>query len=268
MSEPWHRRWLHALEADLTVPGTAMQIGRIYADYASSKGGRWADPSYVELVRQTHRTRDAIADAIEFLVTREWLHLRGTWQPGQAKSYDLIIPGQRRNRSAQPTSRPSRTPGREQSAQPAGSVRESRPVPSGPAGQPAQPATTVRESRPDPAGSADYIRPRRFSSLSVRGLHQALAAEVPDVTERETIEVRDMIGRRPGVVSAAAVMRTEISAGNGPKLVAQVRGTAAAAARQTAARHHEFERGPSGWCKWCDQDEQAATHRALRVPTD
>lgn len=220
----------------MTVPGTPMQIARIIADYAAGKGGRWAQVSYVELIRQTHRTRDAIADGIAHLVENGWLTLRGDWRPGQEKPYNLTIPGQKHNRSAQPTSRPSRPPGMNQSAQQNGTGPLSRLLPSGPADQSAQPTTTVLPSRPEPVGSADYIRPTSFTSLSMRGLHAALARQVPDVTERETAAVKQLIGRRKGVVSAAAVMRTEIEAGNGPDLVKQVRAAAQASERAAAGR--------------------------------
>jgi hypothetical protein len=63
-----------------------------------------------------------------------------------------------------------------------------------------------------------------------RGLYALLAAVVPDVTEREIELVRDMIGARRGVQSAAAVLRAEIRDGNGPSLVAQVRRHSAASA--------------------------------------
>jgi hypothetical protein len=269
MSEPWHRRWLHALEADRTVPGTAMQMGRIYADYAASKGGRWADPAYPELIRQTHRTRDAISTGIGFLVDHGWLRLRGEWVPGQAKTYDLIIPGQRRNRPVPPTSRLSRTPEQKRPAEPTGSVRPSRPEASGPADQPAQPTTTVRPSRPEASGPAGRIRLTSSTSLpplSPRGLHARLAQAVPDVTERESDQVRQLIGRRPGIRSAAAVMRAEIEQGNGPALVRQIRTEQQRAAGVAARRHHDFDLAPNGFCAICNLPKTAVTHRTVRVP--
>ena len=59
---------------------------------------------------------------------------------------------------------------------------------------------------------------------------------MPDVTERETALVKQLIGRRKGVVSAAAVMRAEIEAGNGPDLVKQVREKEQAAERAASGR--------------------------------
>jgi hypothetical protein len=55
-------------------------------------------------------------------------------------------------------------------------------------------------------------------------LRERLAAVVPDVTERETAMVLELIGRRPRVDSPAAVMLHEIGLGLGPSLVAEVRG--------------------------------------------
>jgi hypothetical protein len=50
-----------------------------------------------------------------------------------------------------------------------------------------------------------------------------LAAVVPDVTERETELVIEMLGARPAVQSGSAVLPREIKDGNGPALVAEVR---------------------------------------------
>ena len=128
MTEPWHRRWLHALEDDASVPGTPMQIARIYADWAVSKGGRWADVSLIELVRQTHRSRDVIIHAVQYLVTHGWLQLREPWTSGQAKHYDLTFPQDSpRHRPAQPAGRPSRPPRQNRPAHRTASGRFSRP---------------------------------------------------------------------------------------------------------------------------------------------
>jgi hypothetical protein len=57
----------------------------------------------------------------------------------------------------------------------------------------------------------------------VNALHELLAAVVPDVTERETELVIQMLNARPGVQSGSAVLPREIRDGNGPALVAEVR---------------------------------------------
>jgi hypothetical protein len=60
-------------------------------------------------------------------------------------------------------------------------------------------------------------------SSAPRGLHAELAAVVPNVTQRETELILEMIAARTGVRSATAVLRAEIRDGNGAALVAQVR---------------------------------------------
>lgn len=232
--EPPHRQWLHALEDEPTVPGTAMQLARIFADYAA-RSGTTAVVSYTSLIRQTHRTREAISDAIKWLTGHGWL-IRRSRLDGQKAVYDLAAghagekpkpksyrktsslgePVGSANRSAQQTA-----PGARDLPSGTRSGLPSEPV--GSANRSAQRTATSSLSEPEPVGSANYIRPRLDTSLSPRGLHAALAAVVPDVTERETDQIRQLIGRRPGVRSVAAVMRTEIESGYGPELVAQVR---------------------------------------------
>jgi hypothetical protein len=58
--EPYHRRWLHAMQDDLTVPWTAMSIGSIFADYAPLTGGLTASVSYKALQHHTHHSRDVL----------------------------------------------------------------------------------------------------------------------------------------------------------------------------------------------------------------
>ena len=236
MSEPWHRRWLHAIEDDTTVPGTPMQIARIFADYAASKGGRWAHVSYPELQRQTHRGRCAIFEAIAYLVVNGWLTLRNDWRPGQEKTYDLTIPGQKQKRSAHQTGMPSGTVRRNRSAQRYGTGPPSGTEAFRPADRSAQRNGGVPPSGTEAFRPAVRERLTSFTSLSLNGLHEALAKQVPDVTERETALVKQLIGRRKGIVSAAAVMRAEINAGNGPDLVKQVRAAEEASERAAAGR--------------------------------
>lgn len=90
-SEPWHRQWLHAMEADTSVPGDVMQVARIHADYsASSPGGRISTVSYSALQRQTHRRYQVIADAHEYMSTYGWLVLL-TQRRGQRGRYELTM---------------------------------------------------------------------------------------------------------------------------------------------------------------------------------
>lgn len=61
------------------------------------------------------------------------------------------------------------------------------------------------------------------SALCPRSLYELLAAEVPDVTERETQLVIQMLDERPAVQSGSAVLPREIKNRNGPALVAEAR---------------------------------------------
>ncbi len=236
MSEPWHRRWLHAIEDEATVPGTPIQIARVFADYAASKGGRWAHVSYPELIRQTHRGRCAIGEAIAYLTDHGWLTLRNDWRSGQEKIYDLTIPGQKQKRPAHQTGMRSGTLAKSRPAQRYGSVPPSGTEASRPSDRYAQQDAGVPPSGTEASRPAVRERLTSFTSLSLNGLQEALARQVPDVTERETALVKQLIGRRRGVVSAAAVMRAEIDAGNGPDLVKQVRAAEQASERAAAGR--------------------------------
>jgi len=104
-----------------------------------------------------------------------------------------------------------------------------------------------------PAGGTSYVVPRTESldgvPLSLPGsLHAALAATVPDVTERETDLVRERIGQRQGVRSPGAVMRREIADGNGPALVAEIRGTGSGST--PSGRYRDL----CGWCSKTGHD--------------
>lgn len=79
--------------------------------------------------------------------------------------------------------------------------------------------------------------------LSGSSLRRALAAVVPDVTERETQLIREKIGKRPGVRSDVAVMHSEIEAGKGPALVADIRGAIRARTPTPLRRADQC-----GWC--------------------
>lgn len=110
-------------------------------------------------------------------------------------------------------------------------------------GTSAPPADTpVSAGRTDDHTGGTSLRSTSSTSLSARGesLHEALAAVVPDVTERETDRVREMIARRPGVRSAAAVMRAEIRDGTGPALVAQIRGHPAASTHPAVTGYRDL----------------------------
>jgi hypothetical protein len=217
------------MEADSTVPGTVMQVARVYADYAASRGGRSASVSYPALIRQTHRSRDALVDAHEWMTAHGWLRLRPAangdpWREGQRKTYDLTIgrPGERRK----PVRSPERSGEQKQSDSRNGFEANRSDEQNGS-------AKTKRSDEQNAtvpvAGTEPFRPPERerltsvTSSLSRPTLHDQLAAAVPGVTERETAMVLDLIKRRPRVESPAAVMVHEIGLGLGPSLVAEVR---------------------------------------------
>ena len=234
--EPYHRQWLHSMEAESTIPGTVMQVARIYADYAASRGGHSAAVSYPVLIRQTHRSRDALFDAHEWMTAHGWLRLRPgkdgePWRDGQRKVYDLTLGqgGEKRK----PVKQPERSEGRKQSGSRNGSAPKHSGQQNGSPGtdHSGQQNATVPAVGTEPVRSPERERLTSDNvSLPQRGsLHAALAAVVPDVTERETELIREMIANRPGVRSPTAVLRTEIRDGNGAALVAQLRWQSAAA---------------------------------------
>jgi hypothetical protein len=218
------------MEADSTVPGTVMQVARIYADYAASRGGRSASVSYPVLIRQTHRSSGTLVEAHEWLTDHGWLRLRPgkdgePWREGQRKAYDLTFggPGEKREavrptkRSEAPNqfgSRNGRTPKR--SSDRNGSARGNRF-----GSRTATVLATETEAFQSP--KRERLTSDNVSLPAAGSLHAALTAVVPDATARETEMIRDMIGKRPGVRAANAVMRREIADGNGPALVAAIR---------------------------------------------
>jgi hypothetical protein len=225
--EPYHRKWLHAMEAEPTVPGTVMQVARIYADYAASRGGHSASVSYPVLIRQTHRSRDALAEAHEWMTVHGWLCLQAgkdgkPWREGQRKTYDLTFGRSGEKRKA------VRLPERSnQSGEQTGSSRKwsDDRNGSGEADQSEQRTATSPNSRPRPVRQPERERltSDNVSLPRLGSLHAMLAAAVPDVTGRETELVTEMVAKRPGVRSPTAVLRCEIADGNGPSLVAEVR---------------------------------------------
>lgn len=228
--EPYHRQWLHAMEAEPTVPGTVMQVARIYADYAASRGGRSASVTYPVLIRQTHRSRDALAEAHEWMTAHGWLRLQPgkdgkPWREGQRKTYDLTFGRSGEKRKAVRLSERSAEQKRSGEQTGSDSKRSDDRNGSTEADQSGEQTATSPVAGTEPVRSPDRERlTSGTSSLSGPvGLYATLAAVVPGVTQREFELVRDMIGARRGVQSATAVLRAEIRDGNGPALVARIR---------------------------------------------
>lgn len=222
--EPYHRQWLHAMEDDLTVPGTAMQVGRIVADYAASRGGETASVTFSTLQRQTHRSRPTIDEAITYLTNHGWL-VPQPRKNGQRALYSLTFgrPGERRKpvrkavtgSVAEPvTARPA---ARDQFSSQTGSQGTNRFSSQTAAG-------SATEPRPVQPPNQERLTSVTSLSKGNSALHAALISVVPDATERETQLVLEEIKSRPGVRSARAVLQAEIKHGGGPELVALVRG--------------------------------------------
>jgi hypothetical protein len=74
----------------MSVPGDVLQVARVYADYAASRGGQVASVSYSALRRQTHRRNERIADAHEYLTTYGWLMPQPS-ASGQRRTYRLMM---------------------------------------------------------------------------------------------------------------------------------------------------------------------------------
>jgi len=230
--EPYYRQWLHAMEDDRSVPGTAMQVARIFADYAASRGETTTSVSWAALQRQTHRSTDAISQAIRYLLDYEWLepHPR---KSRQRAVYSLTLgtpskPSKLLRPSEQ--SGPAGYSGYRSTTTPATGVQPLRlPEQSGSGEYSGHRSTTTPATGAQPLRSSEHERLTSATSLSGIGeLHAALSAAVPDVTERETELALAEIQTRPGVRSAVAVLRTEINNGGAPGLIAKIRSDAAA----------------------------------------
>ena len=91
-----HRAWLHALEADTSVPVRPLFVARIFADYApaaraSGHPGVWVTTR--QLRQHTHMTPRRLVEALAWLRDHGWLVVaRGG--PRQRTYYGLAVPDQ------------------------------------------------------------------------------------------------------------------------------------------------------------------------------
>ena len=88
---PAHRRWLHAIEADASVPYYALQVARVIADFAASSQDGRVHVSWSMLLRLTHQRNDRLSQSVAHLADHGWL----TEEPrknGQRKHYRLTTP--------------------------------------------------------------------------------------------------------------------------------------------------------------------------------
>lgn len=239
-SEPYHRQWLHALEDEPTAPSEVMSAARVYADFAPSSGGSHTRVSCRTMRHLTHMSYDLIEAANRWMITYGWL-TAPPHKNGHRITYGLTMgsSGPKRRRPGKPAPRddpasaaqPLRTterPADENRSASRNALADDRSVTrNGHDRSAARNATVPRHGTP-PFRAAERERQTSDTvSLARPTLHAALAAAVPDATERETDQIRDMIRQRPGVKSAVAVMRAEIRDGEGPALVAAIRARAA-----------------------------------------
>lgn len=255
--ESHHRQWLHALEDEATVPSREMQLARVYADYAPASGGRATRVSTRTMRKHTHMSFDAIDAGNRWLVEHGWLVPHGGIN-GQRKTYDLMFgrggakrkPIRQPERSAEENrsdSRIGQDPGRSGSRIGRRTVdRSDHRIGTVPTAGSAPIRLSEREQKTE----------RTEVSLSGSKLRRALAAVVPDATEREAQLIREKIGRRPGVKSDVAVMLTEIEAGNGPALVADIRG----AIRAGTPSPVQY----AALCGWCSRPGHGANNCPTR----
>jgi hypothetical protein len=248
--ESYHRQWLHALEDEATVPSREMQLARVYADYAPASGCRETRVSTRTMRKHTHMSFDAIDAGNTWLVEHGWLVPHG--ENGQRKTYDLTFGhGGAKREPVRPIRQPERSTD--------GNRSDSRNGP----------RTTDRsDSRSGtvPTAGAVPIRPSEREqktegterSLSGTRVHRALAAVVPGVTERETQLIREKIGRRPGVRSDVAVMLSEIDAGNGPALVADIRADIRGATSTSVRTPSPLQY--AALCGWCSRPGHDGDH--------
>ncbi|HEV3381653.1 MAG TPA: hypothetical protein VG142_11815 [Trebonia sp.] len=224
------------MEDDSTVPSGSMQLARVFADLAPASGGTRSRASYRLIKRLTHQSTDFIVTNMAYLVDHDWLTPPPGHESGQSIIYTLTIghPGEPRKR-----------PGRKDDTAAAGKALRTAERSATRNGQEQNRSATrnasdrafrgaersaTRSATAPPHGTqplrvAEHERKTSGTgSLSALArLHADLAADVPDVTMRETEMILELLAKRPTVDSAFAVMPTEIRNGNGPSLVAQVR---------------------------------------------
>jgi len=260
--EPYRRQWLHALEGEPTAPSGAMQLARVYADYAPASGGRATQVSYPQMRKHTHMSNDKIEAGNGWLVEHGWLVPR-EGKNGQRKVYDLTFghAGKKREpvkpSQEEPLRQPERSTGQNRSGsrngRDAGDLSGGRNTTSPVAGTP---PLRLSEHEQNEQNEQENLSPR------LKKLYELLATEVPDVTEREFLLVIEELDSRRNVESGAAVLPVEIANGKGPALVAKVRHGQDGAARWlswsgTAGEPGNEKPTPTppplrdlcGWCK-------------------
>ena len=88
-AQPLHRRWLHAMEDDITIPAHVMQVARVYADFGAKSLDGKVHVSWRMLRRCTHLRNDRIAQSLTWMVEHRWL-AEEPFKRGQRKYYRLV----------------------------------------------------------------------------------------------------------------------------------------------------------------------------------
>lgn len=95
--QPQHRRWLHALEDDTTIPPHVMQVARVYADFAAGAVNGRVHVAWRMLRRCTHQRNDRLSQSLDYLIIYGWLTELPSkdgepHKNGQKKFYRLTAP--------------------------------------------------------------------------------------------------------------------------------------------------------------------------------
>ncbi len=90
-AQPQHRRWLHAMEDDFTIPPHVMQVARVFADFAAGAVDGRVHVAWRMLRRCTHQRNDRLSQSLDYLTSHGWL-MEEPCKNGQRKFYRLTAP--------------------------------------------------------------------------------------------------------------------------------------------------------------------------------
>ena len=90
-AQPQHRRWLHAIEDDISVPYYVLQVARVIADFAANSKDDRVHVAWRMLRRCTHQRNDRLSQSLVHLVDYGWL-AEEPCKVGQRKFYRLTAP--------------------------------------------------------------------------------------------------------------------------------------------------------------------------------
>lgn len=195
MAEPLHRQWLHALEDDETVPDYAIQVARVFADFAAGASPRGVHVSWPMLIRCTHQRRNKVSKSIAWLRDNGWLEASETGQ-GKRSFYRLRAVETSTNGGTS-TGGGTSTDGGTQTSTDGGTGTSTDGG-----------TTNVQRQKTSSLGSLDRVR-QRFSDLGA--------------TERETNWIVGKAKDNPAVLSVGAYLAKALDNGDGPCLIAKAR---------------------------------------------